>query len=378
MSIVRSLLIKIGFQTDKSSVNQANRTVDRFKSKFALIAASATYAATKVVGFFNSIANSLLDADDLSKALGISLEQLIAIQKAASNFRIDETQISGALNTLNELLIGFRTKTNLELAEIARARKFEITEEDNSLSILQKVLVGLSNIKDEQERIRVAGNIFGKEIAPKISNLSVQIEKFNEANKNFLDNSTDLQKTVDVFKKYDELVRSLNEAWKSFVIDIAPDVVQSLNHILESIKQNFQWMKVLYNFQSGFFKFAKNPFTDQKDLKAAISQGSKLLDPYFDRFKNNTSFLTEKAKEKIMQASTAVNAYIGNKDDLNNMNNQFRSNNIPNVTVNNEINVPTGTPQEQTQMITEAITKSFRSAIENSWREIQYNNPQVE
>jgi len=105
MSIVRSLLIKIGFQTDKSSVNQANRTVDRFKSKFALIAASATYAATKVVGFFNSIANSLLDADDLSKALGISLEQLIAIQKAASNFRIDETQISGALNTLNELLI---------------------------------------------------------------------------------------------------------------------------------------------------------------------------------------------------------------------------------------------------------------------------------
>lgn len=378
MSVVRSLLVRVGFQTDRSSVNQANKVVDRFKLRLALIASAATYAATKVVGFFNSIGTRLLNADDLARTLGLSLKEIIAIQKAASNFRIDENQINAAFTKLNELLVGFRTKTNLELAEIARALRFEITEEDTALSIFDKINTGLANVASIQERIRIAGNIYGSEIAPQIAELAGNVEKFNDANKNFLDNSSDIQKSVEAFKAYDQAIRGFNEAWQTFAIEIAPDVVNALTNIVDGIKNNFEWVKFFYNFQSGLFQFARNPFTNQQPLKDALMQGSRLLDPIFNDVKSSVGSAASSAKGIILDAASGLNKYAENSDEFRNLNGRFASQGTPNFTFNNDINVAPGTSLEQTQSMTEAITDSFRSAIENSWREIQYNNPQVE
>lgn len=378
MSVVRSLLIKVGFQTDKSSVSQANRTVDRFKARFALIAGAATYAASKVIGFFNSVGNRLLDADNLAKSLGVSLKEIVAIQKAASNFRLNEGQIAGAFEKLNQLLIGFRTKTNLELAQISRDLKFDIQEEDTVLSLFNKIAVGLSKVQNTQEQIRIAGNIYSREIAPGIADIANNLDKFNEANREFVNNSPDLTRAVDDFKEYDRAINALSQSWNDFAITISKDVIPVLSNLLTSLKDNFEFVKFFANFQVGLFKFFRNPLTNQQPLKDAIMQGSRLLDPLVNDIKSGANSLLFGAQNKAMEIGGNIVRYTENRDDLEGVAGEWATVGAPIVTVNNEINVPPGTSQEQTQMIAEAIEDTVQAGINRAFREIQYNNPQVE
>ena len=170
MAIVRELLIKLGFQTDKKAINETNRAITGFKTRFAIAATAATYAFKVIKDFFTDIASATLDSEELARTLGISLNEFTALTQAAQKFRIKPDQFAGVLSTLqkdlNDFLQGFG-----RLPEIARQLKIEINRDTTPIELFEKIIQAIRAIEDETQRIRVANELFPG-LGAKLSDLS--------------------------------------------------------------------------------------------------------------------------------------------------------------------------------------------------------------
>lgn len=102
-AIVRSLLVNIGFQVNRNQQIQANRTITGVRAGLFALGGTVSNLAGQIFTFINELAKGTLDARDLSQALGVSLQDLLAMQRAAKEFRINESQFQGALNKINVL-----------------------------------------------------------------------------------------------------------------------------------------------------------------------------------------------------------------------------------------------------------------------------------
>ena len=218
MSIVRSLLIKIGFQTDKKALANVNRSIEGFKTRFAIAAASVGFALKKAFDLFDNLAASTIQAQNFAKYLGVSLKEMIQLQKAFKGFGIDENQFNHIFDKLNQLLVDFRTGANNELRKIARDLNFEIQADAGPIQLLFDILKGLSDkneldFKDKMQyfkrTIRVA---YGANIVTIESNndiVTTHINLFNEISNLTTDEVTefmtgfntsiDIPYTFDVF-----------------------------------------------------------------------------------------------------------------------------------------------------------------------------------
>lgn len=378
MSIVRSLLVKIGFVTDKQAVNSANKAVDRFKLRFALIASAATYAFSKVTSFFNGVANRSLDASDLAKKLNVTLSEIIAIQKAAANFRLSDKDIAGSFSRLNKLLFGLRTQTNLELNFLKSGLgDFAIDANETVVTLFQKFLVGLKNVASESERIRLAENIFGEDIGGKIAEIATNLDKFNKSVDNFIPDGKLIERTIEDLKAYTIAVNELTTSWESFATEIGSNIIPIFTRLLNLIKRNFGIIEFLGKFQSGLFNLVVNG--DKKGITEAIQLGSKALDPVVNKIRERSGDL----KNYLLSGVKPVNDYIQNRDYSNDMASQRSSGgyfgNSANIEINNEFIVPTGSFENQdASFITESMKQAAAEILDKAFGSIQYNNPQVE
>lgn len=155
MSIVRSLLISIGFQTDKKAINETNRAITGFKTRFAIAATAAVYAFNVIKDFFGDIATALLDSDELARTLGVSLNELRAMQQVAERFRIKPEQLAGAFSTIQKDLNDFAQGFG-RLPEIARQLGIEIRRDTGPKELFDRYIEAIRNIENEQERIRIS------------------------------------------------------------------------------------------------------------------------------------------------------------------------------------------------------------------------------
>ena len=364
MAIVRELLIKLGFQTDKKAITETNKAITGFKTRFAVVATAATFAFSKLSQFFGDIATATLDSDDLAKSLGITLKELISIQKGFSNFRIDEKQVNEIFSNLNDKLRGFLTKTDSALAEFSAFSGVEINPLGGSVKLFDTILKYLSTISNEQQRIFVASNLFGKQLGTRISKISQNIEQFNDVVNNSIIFGEDAEKAIPALKEYDDAIRSLGESWKSFAIALSTTVVPVLTTILDLLSYVLKFYRDLAKV---FTQFTFEPLVNTvQNANKAFSESS------FGKFVNS-GFRT--IGNNINSDLFGVDEIFERQNESNGLSPVFSA---PNTNLNINITVPEGTPREQTAYMADQIGQRIEDVNYNAWRQIQNNNPMVE
>lgn len=375
MAIVRELLIRLGFQTDKKAINETNRAITGFKTRFAIAATAATYAFKVIKDFFGDIATATLDANELSQTLGISLNELRAMQEVAQRFRIKPEQLAGAFTTLQKDLNEFRQGFG-RLPEIARQLGIEISKDTGPKELFEKYIGAIRGIENEQERIRIASALFGEQLGAKIANLALKYDDFKDAVKEAYDQLEKQPDPLPGAKKFEEAVNNLTAAWNKFTLSISTTVFPVLQFLVEQLTIISDLARNLFNW-------------DLSGVKGNLNSASKLLDPLFE--KTGLNNVSDWFKNTFFGGQSALNGIDGNflgriNDYIENkpgyQYNGFLApaggGQMPNVTNNLEINVPPGTPQEQIEFMSQQVQQAVDSSIMRTFNQIQNNNPVVE
>ncbi len=364
MAIVRELLIKLGFQTDKKAVNETNQAISGFKTRFAIAATAATYAFTKVAQFFADVATATLDANDLARTLGISLREFTALQAGFSSFRIDSKQVEGVFRGINKQLNDFITGADQRLAEVAQRLNFEVDRNGGPLKLFQQILLALSKISTETDRIRIAGNLFGEELSVRISDLSQNIDQFNQVVKQSDFLGQNAEKALPALQAYQKNIDELSQAWKNFGVALSETVVPALTSVLRVLTYILDFYRDLATvFKEGNFQ----PLTN------TLKKASKDFDDSaLGRFFNNG----------LRTIGNNINADLFEPDEIfdrTHFGNNFQPALAgPSVVNNIDVNVAPGTTEDQARFMSEQISQRVQDTISDSWRQIQNNTPMVE
>ena len=375
MAIVRELLVKIGFVTDKKAINATNSAITGFRTRFALAATAATYALSKLTGFFNDLAQASLEAKGLAATLGISIEELNALNKGFKKFDFNDAQIITVLSNLNQKFQDFRTGASDEIGKVADGLKFEVDRNAGPLKFFRDYLEALSKVDNEQQRIKVATAFFGKELAPLISNLSQDVAGLDTAIGNAFKANPDLSEQTQALKNYRESVKDLTNAWENFSLSLSKTVLPALTTLIN-------YFEVVSDFYSGIFSGDKNLLTQ------GLKRGSALLDPAWNAIGLNhvSDFFRDFAKNNRTHLDIAQERHLAGVEgyELNPImfpaayNFLKGSTTSPSMNNNIEINVASGTEHQQLQDISQSVREAITDSMLQMFSQIQNNNPQVE
>lgn len=348
MAIVRELLIRLGFQTDKRAINQTNQAITGFRTRFAFVAAAATYAFSRIATFFSDIAKATLNSNDLAKSLGISLRELTQIQGAAQKIgRLDFQETSQALGKVQQLLRNFRAGTDDELARIAEAFNFQIDVNAGPVQAFNQILEGLANISNVAERINIAERIFGNGLGAKFAELAGNLNEFKEAMPDFEQVGKDAEGSLQAFKDYQDAINGLTTAWTNLTLKLSQTVVPVLTGLANLLAG-------ISDVYLGLFKW------DKSTLQSGIKSISSVLDPLINKSGINGAI------------DYVFNPAVYSPNSLRQ--------DMPQVTLNSEVNVtlPQGTPEETARYISEEANAAFQAKFQEYMQQIQNNNPMVE
>lgn len=367
MAIVRSLLISLGFVTDKRAINQANRAITGFKTRFAIAASAATYAFSKMVGFFSDIATATVDASELATTLGISLKEFYALQEAASNFRLDPKQFEGTLKTVNKLFRDFKTGASNQLAEISRQLGFNIDRRGNAVDVFNQIIKALSEITNVQERIRISENIFG-DTGAKIAALAGNVDDFTKAVENLKNAEISEADLLPDAQKFESQLNQLYNSWKKFTTSLGILLLNPLTKFVE-------YLKLLTDAA----RFAISG--DKEGSKRNLKELSDFAEPATQATRNVFGLggvLGSFAIEKLLNAFSSFQKYAENRQEFSSLAVAGNSLGVP--IVNNEINVNLlpGTDQQKASEIALIIGQTVEDSVNRVWSDIQSNNPVVE
>lgn len=369
MSIVRSLLISIGFVNDKKAINETNRAITGFKTRFALVATSAALAFKVINDFFSGIATATLDSEELARSLGISLNQLTAMQQAAQKFRIKPEQFSGALSILQKDINEFRQGFG-RLPELLRNMGIEVDRQTvTATQLFDLILTKISKIDSEQDRIRISSQVFSTELGVRISRLS---QGYDEFTKSVSSAYEELEKTPSVIAEltaYEQsinaITNSLQNLFKVLVVSLSPAIQEIAEYLTSVLK-----------FYSAIFT---GDFSSLKSAAMSISnQFSSVGDKIFDKFASGISTLTD-----LVRPFVEIDANASPTSLRNNMSDSWIQTQVPSSFVNYvnnsiDVNMPSGTTAEQATFLGGQIEEMIAASIRATFNEIQYNNPIVE
>lgn len=346
MTIVRELLIKLGFQTDKKAINETNRAIIGFKTRFAIVATSAAYAFKVIKNYFSDIAAATLDSNELARSLGLSLNELTALQQAALNFRISPEQFSGILTTLQkdlqDLQQGFGRLPML-LRNIGKSLPKNATE----IELFETLIGYLREIDDEQSRIKIANEFFPG-LGVKIADLAKNFDTFRDSTRQAFEALKDTPDITDDLREYEKSINNISVSWENFTRTISATVFPVLISLMKILGTVSEFYRNLFN-------------QDATGIRSALQSASNALDPLF----------------KITGLDTVSNfakSFNGGKSLLES---RIERDN-PNITNNIQVNVPAGSTVEQANYMSSQIKQAVDESIQESFRQIQYNNPMVE
>ena len=370
MSIVRSLLIKIGFQTDKKAITNVNRSIESFKTRFAIAASAVSFALNKSLQFFDNLANSVIEARNFSKYLGESFKEVQQLQRAFKTFGINENQFTGAFDKLNQLIIDFKRGNGEDLIRLSRSLGFEITPNMKPIELLFRILEGLKGIPGEIDRIAVSTSIFGKEIASQISDVSQNIDGLVNIARQSESASKNLESSYDVFKEFTDSFNEVKNAIYDLSITIATKLLPFINPVLKVFSGLLKlWDGILT------FNFSK--------VAEAAREVSKALDPIFENVPAVTAFQAAKSlvsSDQFSDMKDRVNRYIENRPSLANARFVTPKGTVFSPIVNNtiDINLNDMSSEEQGQTIRQHVADGIEEGLNRTFMNVQNNFPRVE
>lgn len=372
MSIVRSLLIKVGFVTDKQTINQTNKAIAGFKTRFAIAASAATYAFSKIANYFTDVAYAALDAEKLARSLGVSFVEFTKLQKAFQAFGVDDKQFNAFFEGLNQNLFNFRYKLDGELVKLAQAFNFKPDEIKDVTEIFDAVINKLSTIQNFAQRKDFAEAFF-KGMGERLATIAGRLDEFKSKVDESDTAAKNLEKSLPAFEKYREAVNGLSEAWQNFVIVTSEYVIPALTKLIDYLKPALQILTAVTGIYSSLFKGDKQGIID--NAKSA----SKALDPAFEgvnsAYQGTKNVVGEFLSDIFSPWWQRFNDYVENRDYGMT---PATAMGAPIVTNNIDIQVGPGTTEQQAQFMSDRIEQQVEESIMSTFQRIQNNNPMVE
>lgn len=372
--IVRELFIRLGFVKDKASVDEANETVRSFKTKSILAAGAVTFAFGKLFQYFNNIARATLDADQLSRSLGLSVNELNGMVEALKQFNLNDSDAIAVLNQVNKLTRDFKNGLG-DLPKIARRLRFEPDPNGNAEKTLNQILTALGKIENEQTRINEASRIFGDSLAAGVSDASRDLENFSKVAKEFSHLTVEqINDQNQAAKEYRQSINDISRSFERMSTIIAIKVFPTLTKVIDFFTATIGfWHSMFSGNTAGQNEFSKN-ITD-------------ILDPVVDTFKDLSKNITDPIKSVFDSGYSAFERFrdyaISDPAMRTAPGVAFGgyfsgASSGANITVNNDISVPAGTSEDQARYISTEIERNMNRAFRDGFIEIQNDNPQVE
>lgn len=373
--IVRELLIRLGFVTDKQAINQTNRAIVGFKTRFAIAASAATFAFSKVAGFFDNIANSTIEASNLADALGISITNLVKLNQASQSFGFKDGQFGDALNKSNKLLVDFRNGLGA-LPEIARQLKIDLDPQDDAQTFLNKFLKALDEISSFSDRKTIASRIYGDDLGSKLANLSRNLDAFTNKAESFNSLGESTQNSLDNALKYRDALIQLQSTFtrlgQEAGVVVFPALTKGFEGLATGVREFTKYLDAVIKLYG--FIFGKNTY---QDFLQSVKPVSEFIDNLGSGIGNGIRSLAEKVEPYTYQGFLRQE----NLDRAYGSIGLDRSNFTP-VTmapvVNNNITVNSnGTPENNLNLVND-LKEQINNSIYDVFNDIQYNFPEVE
>lgn len=360
MTIVRELVTKLSFQVDKRGIENFNRSIIGFKTKFALATTAVAGFITGVVKAVSSVSDAVLDTTELARATGIATKEFVGLQRAAGQFRISPQQFSNAFLRLNDLIrdaeFGFG-----QLFDIANQLGIEIRDDNNALlgtrDIFEKIIDSLSRIQDESLRIDIAKRIFGE---GRFSDVAKEgINNLNELANSLTPLGEQIANAEQKALNFDRSFTRLGDRVKELAFEVFPPAFDALSNIFESVSFAIDKTR-----SEGFLSYFQL-------VGAALSDKTKELlgfETHLERIKRETEVENAEFERNLQQAiqnlsPEARERFVNRRVDIN---------------TKIEVQPPVGTEEAQREFFQSAAKEAFTESFNDRFEEILDNFPEVE
>lgn len=376
MTVVRSLLVKIGFVTNKQTQNQVNKTIASTKKNLQATSntaqntvknvskaqksllllgrrmllgwVSALFAVKKFFSYFNNVAIRTIDSDILARSIGLARESLQALNSEAQNFGFKENQFSSLLSNIEKMNRDVRNGVT-SFHRLNNELKVNIDPKGSALGTLRTILEGVKQLDTENSRREFLENLFPG-FGVQLSDLSQDLDNFyarvNEANIRNVKSGIN----TETLKEYTKAINEFSASFERFTQQLTSTLLPVLTKTLDVFN-------ALFRFREYIVELDRKVLANAKSLLPSFETIQRYSQPVLDTFKNGIL----NASEYFLPTPS------------------FGQNSTPvSVTLNNTIQVPVGTTQDQASSIIGNMESQINSAINRVFINIQNNNPQVE
>ena len=356
MTVVRELTTVLGFVVDKKGVEDFNRTIIGFKTKFAIAATAATAFVAKTLEFFKDISDATLDANDLAKSIGISFEEFLKLRRAAEDFRIDPKNFESALKSLSKMLRDAKYGMG-DLANIAYYTGIEFRDKftgevKNARDLFVDILKRINEARTETEKFSIAKFFFGEEDAQKFIRFAQEAgDNLDVLTAKYADYAKSLENSLPAFEEVNKSIRSFWNTFESFKIAFVEDILPAITVGVKVLEIAMKGIGYVARGIKGAFNLIGEGI--QREIMADLAEI-----PDFE------VEATQKIN-RIMQNQAAKAAPAVTEQNFN-------------IDTKIEMQVPPGTTEQQQVVLRETVDEAIKTALIDQVREIYNNNPQVE
>ena len=356
MTVVRELTTVLGFVVDKKGVEDFNRTIIGFKTKFAIAATAAATFVSKTLDFFKDISDATLDANDLSRSIGISFQEFLKLRRTAEDFRIDPNNFESALKNLNKMLRDAKYGMG-DLANIAYFTGIEFRDKftgevKNARDLFIDILKRINEARTETEKISIAKFFFGEDDAQKFIKFAADAgENLDVLSSKYRDYAQSLENSLPAFEDVNKSIRTFWNTFESFKIAFVEDILPTITAGVKVLEVTLKGIGYVARGVKGAFNLI-----GQGINREILSDLSEIPD------------FEIKATQKInriMENQAGKNAPAITEQNFN-------------IDTKIEMQVPQGTTEQQQVVLRETVDEAIKSALIDQVRQIYNNNPQVE
>lgn len=166
MVIVRSLTTLLNFKLDTTNLKKFNNEIFGIKTRVNSIFGEISDRVRTGFDFLSDISKAALQTQDLAKYSGIALKDFIALRNVAGAFGVDAEKFNA---TFSKFSLGIKEASRRTgfLFEVIRQlpNQINIFDKNGILRPTQEVIFdvikSISKMKNETEKVRILGNIFG-------------------------------------------------------------------------------------------------------------------------------------------------------------------------------------------------------------------------
>lgn len=357
MTVVRELTTVLGFVVDKKGVEEFNRTIIGFKTKFAIAATAAAAFVAKTLEFFNDISNATLDANDLAKSIGISFQEFIKLRRAAEDFRIDPKNFESALRSLSKMLREAKYGMG-DLANIAYYTGIEFRDKftgevKNARDLFIDILKRINEARTETEKFSIAKFFFGEEDAQKFIKFAQEAgDNLDVLTGKYANYAKSLEDSLPAFEDVNKSIRSFWNTFESFKMAFVEDILPAITAGVKVLEVVMKGIGYVARGIKGAFKMVGEGLN--RELMADFAE---IPDFEVQATQKINRIMENQAAKSAPAAITEQNFNIDTKI---------------------EMQVPAGTTEQQQVILRETVDEAIKGALIDQVREIYNNNPQVE